>query len=271
MNDQEIVKELKRFGETVKVPIDKKKRPILIKKLNHYYARENPPPKRGKSPARSPRKPIVTAEFSDDSQDESESANVVTKNGRGRNSTTNNVLDRSQTLRKLRAKVFTADDNAPPSSTSSFNRPRARNVKRKQLSNPQQIEVYPDEFSDNDTADESVYVEEKSIGINTSLNYEDEDDDEEELPSYVESPQNRQSGRYNSGRFSSLSQPNVAVNNISAKNKTPSYLKEERSHFISKTILIIVAIFFFALASCYLFIRRDLFFSHDEAALSSKG
>lgn len=42
ITDEELVEELKAYGEVVKVPIDRKKRPILIKKLNHFKARDRP-------------------------------------------------------------------------------------------------------------------------------------------------------------------------------------------------------------------------------------
>lgn len=41
LSDAQLVEELKSFGEVVKQPIDKKKRPILVKKLNHLRARKN--------------------------------------------------------------------------------------------------------------------------------------------------------------------------------------------------------------------------------------
>lgn len=275
LNDQEIVNELKRFGETVKVPIDKKRRPILIKKLNHYYAKENPPPKRGKSGGRAAKKPAPGAEFSDDSQDESESAPVNYRVTRDKNTTRNNSLTRNPINR--RSKNRSVDSGASFSANESLTRPRSRNVKNKRLSNVQQMEIYPNEFSDTDDTDESVYVEEKSIGINTTLNYEEEDTEDEEVQiqdrnciSYIDSPRNRPKLSYADVNISSIGRPRTSANNISAKAHLTSYSKEGTGQFISKTILNIGAIFFFILAVCYLYVRRDLIFTH-EAALTKPG
>lgn len=274
LNDQEIVKELKRFGEIVKVPIDKKKRPILIKKLNHYYAKENPPPKRGKSGGRTAKKPAPGAEFSDDSQDESESAPLNYRVTRDKNTTRNNSLTRSPINR--RSKNKSVDSGASSSANESLTRPRSRNVKNKRLSNVQQMEIYPSEFSDTDDTDESQYVEEKSIGINTTLNYEEEDTEDEVVQlqyrnsiRYIDSPRNRTKLSYADANISSIGQPRISANN-SAKAHLTSYTKESSGQFISKTILVIGAIFFFILAVCYLYVRRDLIFTH-EAALTKPG
>ena len=276
LNDQQIVSELKRFGETVKVPIDKKKRPLLIKKLNHHYAKENPPPKKGKTSVKAAKRSAVPVEFSDDSQDESESAGTVDRIVRNRNSTASNAASKSPPSpsgRRLRGRLSAEIAN------SSLNTSRPRNTRAKK-SHAHQVEIFPDEFSDPDTADESVYVEQNSIGINTSLPYDDEeegdddedDDDEINGTSYVvESPRNRLNRKYTpAANISTISRRNTSINNIGAKKETSRVLKEEHSQFISKTILTVVAIFFVTLAISYVYIRRDIFYS-QEAALTKKG
>ncbi|XP_033746593.1 LOW QUALITY PROTEIN: inner nuclear membrane protein Man1-like [Pecten maximus] len=72
LSDVELVEELRRFGEEVKQPIDRKKRPILVKKLNHLRARENAS-NRLKKATNSRKKQNV--EFS--SEDESEIEDVA--------------------------------------------------------------------------------------------------------------------------------------------------------------------------------------------------
>ncbi|XP_052781981.1 inner nuclear membrane protein Man1-like [Mya arenaria] len=249
LNDNEIASEFKRFGETIKLPIDKKKRPILLKKLNHYYAKENPPPKRTKIFARPSRKSQPIAEFSDESQDESESTRNISNITAKRNRTRNNL--RESPVKRVQAKDR---DNGATVSPGI----RARNVRNRQITNVQQMEVYPEEFSDTDTADESLYVEEKSIGINTTMSYEDEDEEEENEIVTHASPRNM------SGNLSTISHINTSVNNVD--NKVDD---EESGQFVSKTILFAMAIFFLALGFSYLYVRKDIFFASDrEAAVS---
>ncbi|XP_053378195.1 inner nuclear membrane protein Man1-like [Mercenaria mercenaria] len=267
-NDERIANELKRFGETIKLPIDRKKRPILIKKLNHYYARENPPLKKGKASSRAQRfapKP-ATAEFSDDSQDETETRPERGKGRIGRNSLANNSFNRASP-RRLRGRDIA---NGANSNTSEDNlRFRGGTSRNKPVS-----EIYPNEFSDNDTADESVYeVEEQSIGINTTLNYDDGDDtlDEEDFkPGYMTRKSGPKRRKYDNN-ISTISQANTSSNHISydrtkSGGSSESVDPSERGHFISKTILTVVGIFFITLGLGYLYVRRDLFLPKEAAS-----
>lgn len=251
LNDREIADELKRFGETIKVPIDYKKRPILIKKLNHYYAKENPPPKRGRSPARPLRRPPAEAEFSDDSQDENESN--LSKISIGR--TTRNSRLRDSPVKKTRNRD---QDNGANVSSRSVDRTRSAS---KQKTSPQ-IEICPDEFSDNDTADESVYVEEKSIGINTSLNFDDTFDEDELNPSFSMRPRRRNAASPKARN----STGNNYVTRVAKTKESKNYLKSEAEQFISKTILGGVGIFFLVLALSYIYVKRDNFFPSEHEA-----
>ncbi|XP_060082211.1 inner nuclear membrane protein Man1-like [Ylistrum balloti] len=72
LSDIELVEELNRFGEEVKKPIDRKRRPLLVKKLNHLRARENAST-RAKKTTNTRKKQNV--EFS--SEDESEIEDVA--------------------------------------------------------------------------------------------------------------------------------------------------------------------------------------------------
>lgn len=246
MTDREIAEQLKRFGDTVKVPIDKKKRPILIKKLNHYYAKENPPPKKGKTVAKSSKLPVRASEFSDDSQDESESGNISKISLRRNKSKNNSFISDSPVKSTLKNR-----DNGVNITTGTI----ARVAKNKRISNIQQ-EIYPDEFSDNDTGDESVYVEEKSIGINTTMNYEEDDSEDDDDDSVIVTHS-----------------PSANISTISPSTQSRS---AERSRYpvqhdsgliISKTILAMLAVFFLVLGVCYMYIRWDMFFT-NEAALT---
>lgn len=263
MNDQQLAQEFQRFGETIKVPIDKKKRPILIKKLNHYYAKENPPVKKGKAAGRPQRNVSKPVEFSEDETKTGPNTNRIV-----RNSAANNSYSR-QTNRKIRNRSYDNGANVSGSSLRSRSGATGRN---KRTSTAHQMEVYPDEFSD-DTADESVYeVEEQSVGINTTLNYDDGDDtlDEEDFkPSYsTRSSSKRQSYQSN---ISTISQGDTSSNHIgySFKKASGSGKPKESSHFISKTILTVVAIFFIMLGLSYLHVRRDLFLPKEAATAQS--
>lgn len=266
LNDDDIVSELKRFGETVKVPIDRKRRPILIKKLNHYYARENPPAKRVKSGSRQPKTQTKSAEFSDDSQDESEFESRRTRTSiSDRNSTSNNSMNRN-TSRKQRYKAH--DNGATGSNLSrSSIRSRGANAKSRNTREARQVEIYPDEFSDNDTAEESVYeVEEQSIGINTSMNYEDDDDTEDDIAEQVVYPkQNTPSNKMVDVNISTVS-PHAYSGRGNVKRKA-GMKENESEHFISKTILTVMGIFFVILAVSYIYVKRDFFLPGQAAAL----
>jgi hypothetical protein len=266
-NDEKIISELKRFGETVKVPIDRKKRPILIKKLNHYYAKENPPVKKGKSTSRTQRiapKPAI-AEFSDDSQDETETRPERGKGRMGRGSSTNNSFN-GTSLRRLRGR-----DSENGANISGDNL-RYRSGRNKRVS-----EIYPNEFSDNDTGDESVYeVEEQSIGINTTLNYDDGDDtlDEEDFKPYNSQRSYSNKSKYDNN-ISTISQANTSSNHAAYSPKKgdgsfDSMSQSECGQFVSKTILIVVGIFFITLGLGYLYVKRDLILP-KEAASSQTG
>ncbi|KAJ8301744.1 hypothetical protein KUTeg_020731 [Tegillarca granosa] len=83
ITDEELAETLERYGEKVKLPIDRRKRPLLLKKLNHFKARERPPPqlkkaasyKRGKRP-----EPQAAEEFSsEDSGYEDETVSELFK------------------------------------------------------------------------------------------------------------------------------------------------------------------------------------------------
>ena len=268
LTDDRIAEELKRFGETIKLPIDSKKRQILIKKLNHYYAKENPPLKRGKSGGRQTRsRPAPAAELSDDSQDESETK-TLPRVSKYKNQSLNNNSRHDSPHRSARKR-----QNMSITETRGA-RSRIEEDKRGDyaLGTGSQIEVYQEEFSDNDTAEESVYeVEEQSIGVNTSLNFDDTFDDDELNPSYS-LPSKRKSGLRPHSKRQSCSPPTTNSFITQAK-KTRTFQDDpQRSteHFISKSILMFMAIFFVALGLGYVYIRQDILFT-PKAAFKTGG
>ena len=267
MTDQELASELKRFGEEIKLPIDRKKRPILIKKLNHYKAKENPPLKRSRSSGRQPRRSVAPQEFSDDSQEENETESITTRifPRRKQNAPSTSYEPDRRSLRNRNT------DSWSPNATKSV---RGKGVENKRVTAVKQIEIYPNEFSDtDDTADESVYeVENKSI--NTTFQFDSvENEDEEDISP---SPKWSRTGQYSPKRIiTNLNDKKSVLSNFS-NHKPPSALGkginvsrdetvESRESTVASTILTVVAVFFFALALSYAYIRRDLFMPHLAA------
>ena len=271
MSDQELVNEFKRFGEEIKLPIDRKKRPILIKKLNHYRAKENPPLKRSRSGGRQTKRSVAPPEFSDDSQDETETEPISKLSFAGRK--TNAASAYESERRSLRNRSGESSNSVLRNSRGS--RGRTSDV-NKRLTEVKQMELYPEEFSDtDDTADESVYeVENKSI--NTTFNFDSvENETEEDLSPPVKSwsrtaqlPSRRLTNKLNSesllSNISNHNSPGASVKRSKIKSDEPN---EVREYTVSSTILTVLAVFFVALALSYAYIRRDLFLPHMAASL----
>ena len=277
MTDHELASELKRFGEEIKLPIDRKKRPILIKKLNHYKAKENPPLKRSRSGGRQSKRSLAPAEFSDDSQDETEVEPISKRIFAGRkvnSPSTSTYLPSGRSLRNRSTDL----SNSIATNTKSSRGKGTSNVNKK-LTPARQIELYPEEFSDgDDTADESLY-EVVNKSINTTFNFDSiENETEEDYEDLSPGP-----GReYRSGPYIpnfTVKLPSEKRNLISnhtshgALNKGrkagPNETVENREYSVSSTILTVVAVFFVALALSYAYIRRDIFLPHMAASLQS--
>ncbi|KAK3103852.1 hypothetical protein FSP39_022419 [Pinctada imbricata] len=280
LTDAEIAEELKRHGESVKLPIDRKKRPILIKKLNHFRARERPSPSK-KSTAR---QKTVEVEFSSEESEEEETRS---------NSTIGRILGKRK-----------KDDPTPPYSntdTIEISPPRrstraSRNesnisvTRRGAAASPRSL--YPDlsefvtttrhhdksysgnnikvdetldyqeEFTDTDPEgeEESIYeVENRSINTTFSLHGNIEDVDSK--------PSSSRATRRSTGLNQTLrSKLNASVANHSSVTQSnpkedwneSQKFKPARASFISTAILIIVGIFFFILAASYVYIRKDI-------------
>ncbi|KAL4226857.1 meiotic attachment of telomere to nuclear envelope [Mactra antiquata] len=254
LNDEEIVNELKRFGEAVTVPIARKKRPILIKKLNHHYAKENPPPKRGKGGNRQTKQVPRPAEFSDDSQEEGEFESRTRTYNTSKINSGFNSFNRDSS-RKTRNRSYDNGATSSKMTPDSFRSRGSTSKSKNKRNNSRQVEIYPDEFSDNETAEESVYeVEEQSIGINTTLNYEDDDDDDDDDDMAEQVVYAKPS--------SVSSTPNKRM--VDGKSDTKV---NDSEHFIPKTLLIVMGIFFVILAVSYVYVKRDFLIPWQAAEL----
>lgn len=272
MTDRELAAELKRFGEEVKLPIEGRKRPILIKKLNHYKAKENPPPKRSRSGGRQPKRSVAPPEFSDDSQDETETEPKRIFHRKKQNNSSTSAYEPER--RSLRNRSTESSSMTVPKS----GRGKGLLDVNSRVTAVKQMEIYPNEFSDtDDTADESVYeVENKSI--NTTFNFDSvENEDEEDISP---SPKWSRTGQYSSRRVNtSLINDKSAHSNLSNHNFSSALGKgmkenhdesiESREYTVSSTILTVVAVFFIVLAVSYVYIRRDIFLPHMTATLQS--
>ena len=270
MTDQELASELKRFGEEIKLPIDRKKRPILIKKLNHHRAKENPPLKRSRSGGRQPRRSVAPPEFSDDSQEETETESITKRIFPRRKQTSSSTLYEPD-RRSLRNRSTDSSNLTLQNASKSG---RAKGMENKRVTAVKQIEIYPNEFSDtDDTADESVYeVENKSI--NTTFQFDSvENEDEEDISP---SPKWSRTGQYSPRRINTnLNNEKSVLSNFSNHNPPSALGKgvkvnhdettESRENTVASTILTVVAVFFIVLAVSYAYIRRDIFLPHMAA------
>ncbi|KAL3852363.1 hypothetical protein ACJMK2_016017 [Sinanodonta woodiana] len=276
LSDLELADELRKYGEDVKVPIDYRKRPILVKKLNHYRAKENPPIKKnrggGKKIGRTSA-PLRDHEFSDESQDEETETKSI--HGYVLRAVTPNINKTPSSPRTptrgstSSSKVTKAGHIVPlPVVNSSIQRGR------KSLPSPQH-ELYADEFSDSDaeTADESTYeVQDRSINTTLPLDYADD------RPTNTSAAVNQRtnSTRRRSWLFSGRSNThkenhiNHASNVETEDNLQKGFQTKDdsvqmyrlRDQHISKGILVFVALFFVTLALGYFWIARDRFISN---------
>ena len=69
LTDEQLVEELQSYGETVTMPIKPNKRPILIKKLNHFRSRNRQQQQKGKGKQPVQRPPLNLESFSSDDSD----------------------------------------------------------------------------------------------------------------------------------------------------------------------------------------------------------
>ncbi|KAK3582031.1 hypothetical protein CHS0354_000272 [Potamilus streckersoni] len=269
LSDQELAEELKKYGEDVKVPIDYRKRPILVKKLNHYRAKENPPLKKNRGGGRKIGRtsaPHRNQEFSDESQDEESETKSI----------------HEHVLRTVTPNI----DKTPSSSTRTPTRAsRSKGTKaghivsianssiqrgRRSLTSTHH-ELYADEFSDldADTADESTYeVQDRSINTTLPLYH---DDDRPADASFAASQTTKSirrrswlfSGRSNTHQENHINHASNIENEEGFKTKDDSVqMYRLRDQHISKGILVFVALFFVTLAMGYFWIARDRFISN---------
>ncbi|KAL5015529.1 hypothetical protein ScPMuIL_009799 [Solemya velum] len=272
LTDAELVEELERFGEVVKKPIDRKKRPILIKKLNHLRARENPPVqskkvstsrrRRAKEfsddesdteaiPSRATRSSktnqsrnlIKSAVVKDDDLENSHLSNLNSSRLRARLS--NDEVPRYRGRNSFHSPPTTDIDNARNeiNSKHNFQRPslqteKSTTTRNRQYSFLQKQKDYDNgEFSDSDLESNSIYEADKSI--NTTFSIERGIDDDLKT-------------------FS----PRTKPTRISLDSKISTVPKKiqrtsEQIPRVSMIILSVMAVFFLLLGISYIFVTGE--------------
>lgn len=302
LTDAEIAEELLKFGEQIKLPIDRKKRPLLLKKLNHYRAKEraaNQPKKT--TPSRKKQR----AEFSsEESEEENETGSSI-----GR------VLSR---VKKVSTSPFYSNTNTieiSPSSSKDDAKTK-RNTRRSFISQEQSVQntsktkskLYPDlselstsndsytrrrsygrqkdetleysfkqELTDSDP-DESTY-EVVNKSVNTSFVYDNQD--EEPTLHQTRTTSNRGTPRKSGGFQNSVlvqrqKQTKSTMNHLNKLSneepeepledafQTEEKVPETSSSYVSSILVLLVAIFFLSISLTYVYLRRDYLF-HEES------
>lgn len=271
LTDAELIEELTRFGEVVKQPIDRKKRPILIKKLNHLKARENPPVQSKRVSTSRRRR---AKEFSDDESDAETKPSRATrssKTNQNRNVTKTIVIDDADELEsphllnssRLRARLsndetprFRGRNSVHSSSTSAtasigndinskqnYQTPVSQKSgihKNRQYSFLQKQKDYDNgEFSDSDLENTSIYEADKSI--NTTFSIERGMDDD--LRTF--SPRTKPTQISNESKTSSVTVPKKMQRT------------SEQIPRVSMLILGVMAVFFVLLGISYIFVTGE--------------
>lgn len=289
ITDEELVEELKAYGEVVKVPIDRKKRPILIKKLNHLKARDRPA-NQGKKTTPSRARPTKNIEFSSAEESEEETAGPIGRMLGRQGAQKGPVLSYSKTDTieisppRTRAGVRRSTRKSGVGGTNSETA-AAPSVPLKSLYPDLSQEVdgannsrnysfdYQNEFTDSDP-EESVYeVENKSM--NTTFHLQDSYIDNYESPIGRSVKQRRSIGRGKPKKeeknttWSGYS-PNK-LNNITDNKEDQDendghfdHSYEPRASFISTSILCIVIGFFLVVGATYIYLRQETGSSNSE-------
>ena len=280
ITDEELIDALRQFGDTVKVPIDRKKRPILIKKLNHYRARENVANKQKKS-QNSRKKQVV--EFSSEDESEEEPAPITPSCLLGRRpvrqnksfgySNTETIEVSPPSSKSLRSRNSTASNKLYPD-LSEFDANTSNSSKVWENSTSNDKPSYDNEFTDSDP-DESVYeVTNKSINTTFTLherNREDCNNDKSFASKYGRLGNNVSAD----ASPNVINRKNIASNHVSTSSFTEEEIRQQgfktcddarkykqpAASYISTGILVVTAIFFTSLAAIYLYLCRDIIYS----------
>ncbi|XP_061187269.1 inner nuclear membrane protein Man1-like isoform X2 [Saccostrea echinata] len=290
ITDEELVEELKAYGEVVKVPIDKKKRPILIKKLNHFRARDRPA-NQGKKTTPSRSRQTKNVEFS--SAEESEDETVVPiKRMTARQAPQKEAVSsysKTDTIEISPPRTRTGSRRSTRRSgvggSSSDSVTPAPSVPLKSLYPDLSREIgggavinssvnysyeYQNEFTDSDP-DESMYeVENKSM--NTTFQLQDSFVDNYKSPLGHSVKQRRSVGRGNSRKTeNNTAWPEYSrgkLNNITDNREEDEHDNhidhsyEPKASFISTSILCLVVCFFLIVGATYIYLRQDIGSTH---------
>lgn len=251
LTDAEIANELKKYGEQVKLPIDRKKRPLLLKKLNHHRAKERTAsqPKKATS-SRKKQQAEFSSEESETEENETSSP-LGRMFGRGKRASTSSFYSNTDTIEispstfkdetkprrnTRRSFVSQSQDN---NSTSDYVRSKSNlypdlssisssteTSKRRSFDRRQKDDTvdfsYEQDFTDSDPDDSSYEVVNKSV--NTTFVC-DNPDEEPTLHQTRTSPY-----RSTSNKKSGLAQNSVLVQrqkNKSTMNHTNDLPEEE--------------------------------------------
>ncbi|XP_055999986.1 inner nuclear membrane protein Man1-like isoform X3 [Ostrea edulis] len=285
ITDEELAEELKAYGEVVKVPIDKKKRSILIKKLNHFRARERIV-NQGKKTTPSRSRHTKNVEFSSAEESEEEPVGPV-KRILGKQGTQKNpVLSYSKTdtieispprtragsrRSARRSGVGTnSNDTAAPSPSvpsKSLYPDLSRDVGGATRNSSMNYSYdNQNEFTDSDP-EESIYVENKSV--NTTFTLRDSFVEDHESPVNRSVKQRRPITRgksskkennaswpvYSNQKMNSITDNKEEEDEQDSQQFDHSY--EPRASFISTSILCVVICFFLVVGTTYVYLRQD--------------
>jgi hypothetical protein len=283
ITDEELVEELKGYGEVVKVPIDKKKRPILIKKLNHFRARGRLANQAKKTtPSRS--RHTKNVEFSSAEESEEEESvgpvkRLLGKQGAQRDPVTSYSKTDTIEISPPRTRAGSrrssrqsgvgtnSGDTAGPS-------PRAAKSLYPDLSrevggaarNSSMNYSYDNqnEFTDSDI-EESIYVENKSV--NTTFTLRDSFVEDQESPVNRSIKQRKPINRGKSSKkennaswtvYSSPGANSITENKEEDEQDSPSdRAYEPPASVISTSILCLVICFFLVVGTTYIYLRQD--------------
>lgn len=276
ITDEELAEELKAYGEVVKVPIDRKKRPILIKKLNHLKARDRPANQVKKAtPSRT--KPTKNVEFSSAEESEGETAGPI---GRmlGRQGTQKEpVLSYSKTdtieispprtrRRSARRSVVgaTSSESAPSGRVKSLYPDLSEDVARNASNTSRNYSFqYQNEFTDSDPEESLYEVENKSI--NTTFPLQDSLVDNYDSPLNRSVKQRRSLTRgkpkksENNATWSADKLSSI-TDNKEGGDENDGHLNhsyEPKASFISTSILCLVIGFFLVVGATYIYLRQE--------------
>lgn len=310
LTDAEIADELKKYGEQVKIPIDRKKRPLLLKKLNHYRAKNRTPsqPKKA-TPSRKKQQPIEFSSEESETEENESSSPLGRIFGRAKRSNTSSFYSNTDTIeispstskdegkprRNTRRSYVSPEHNStsdyvssksnlyPDLSTlsSPTDNSKHRGVDRRPKDETPDFS-YEQDFTDSDPDDSSYEVVNKSI--NTTFVY-DNPDEEPTLHQTRTSPYrgalNKKSGlAQNSVLIQRQKNKSTMNHSNDLHNEEPEEPLEdafqtednaiESSSYVSTVLVLLVAIFFLSISLTYVYLRRDYLFHTEKGTYTCR-